>query len=239
MAFTGAWRQRAMSPDPYEKLHTAGADHVRDSTDPNPTWELSGDLTTGVPEFIEDSDHPDISWLVIDTAGVTYDMTDYQSHEAPDSPRVAPDEGASRQRGYGPPVLQSHDTRYLAPRFEGLATAPVNNIANQRGLNADPVNNPEGFRFGWVEQYWVDRKFYEGERVHDRRLLTPNTAYVDTGQPSQPVPFGNPFASLARIITSANQRPMIRRQPPTIDETIVTDGSDDTYANDYPEWVTG
>lgn len=239
MAFTGAWRQRAMSVDPYEKLHTAGSDHVRDAMDPNPVWESPGDLSSGVPAFIEDSEHPHIDWLVADTGGVYVDVTDYESHEAPDSPMVAPDEGASRQRGYAPPVMQSHDERYLSTRFEGLSTSPVNNIANQRGLNADPVNNPEGFRYGWVEQHTVDRKLYVGERVHDRRLNLPNTVYIDTGQPAQPVTFGNPFASLARIITSANQKPLIRRQPPTIDETIVSDGSEDTYADTYPDWVAG
>lgn len=238
MAFTGAWRQRAMTVDPYEKLHTAGSDHIRDATDPNPTWEAPGDLASGVPDFVEDSEHPDMYWLVADTPGVYIDVTDYESHEAPDSPMVAPDQGASRQGAYGPPVMQSHDERYLSTRFEGLSTSPVSDEARRRGLNADPLNNPEGFRWGWVEQYTVDRKFYQGERVHDRRLNLPNTAFEDTGQPAQPGSFGNPFASLARIITSVNQKPMIRRQPPTIDETIVTDGSEDTYEA-YPDWVAG
>ncbi len=238
MTFTGAWRQKQMTADAYERLHTAGADHVRDSTDPNPSWELPGDLTTGVPEFMEDSEHPDIGWLVIDTQGVSSDVTDYQSHDAADSPRVAPDEGASRQGAYASPVMQSYDERYLSTRFEGLATSPVSDESRRRGMNADALNNPEGFRLGWVEQSLIDRKFYQGERVHDRRLVSPNTAYSGTGQPMQPVPFGNPFASFARIITSANQKPLLRRQPPTIDETIVTDGSEDTY-DAYPDWVAG
>ncbi len=238
MTFTGAWRARQFSVDPYERLHTAGADHVADSKDPNPTWIAPGDLDQ-VPEYVSGDYPEDPDWLFADTPGVWVDATNYESHEAPDSPMVAPDEGAARQAGFAPPVLQSYDERYLGVRFEGIDKSPVNDAQLRRGLNADPINNPEGFRLGWVEQNFVDRKMYDPERIHDRRLNLPNTADVVANQPGQPVPFGNPFAGLARAITSVSQRPMIRREPPPIDESVVDDGSENTYDATETDWVVG
>lgn len=238
MAFTGAWRAKQFSVDPLEKLHTAGADHVSDATDPNPTWDAPGDLDQ-VPEYVS-GDYPENpDWLYADTSGVVVDVTDYQSHDAPDSPMTAPDEGASREGVFAPPVLQSHDERYLGTRFEGLATSPVSDAALRRGLNADPLNNPEGFRYGWVSQTFVDRKMYDPERIHDRRLITPNTASVVADQPGQPVPWGNPFSGLARAITSVSQKPMIRREPPPIDQSEVSDGTEDLYDAHETDWVAG
>lgn len=240
--FTGGWRAKQFYTDPDEKLHTAGAVHVADSKDPNPTWIAPGDLDQ-TPEYVSGDYPEDPDWLFADTPGVVLDQTNYETHEAPQSPLTAPDEGASRGGAFAPPVFQASDERYLSTRFEGLGESPVPTEALRRGLNGDPLNNPDGFRRGWVEQTLVDRKMYDPTRVHDRRLLQPNTATVDADQPSQPVPFGNPFASLARMITNVNQRPMIRREPPPIDQSIVTDGSEDIYdaGGEYAEtdWVAG
>ena len=237
MAFTGAWRARQFSVDPYEKLHTAGADHVADARDPNPVWVAPGDLAQ-VPGYISE-DYPEPEFLFADTPGVWIDQTDYESHDAPASPMVAPDEGAALEALFEPPVLQASDERYLSARFEGLDTSPVSDAALRRGLNADPINNPDGFRRGWVQQTFVDRKMRDPERIHDRRLNLPNTADLVADQPGQPVPFGNPFSALARAITSVSQKPMIRREPPPIDESVVTDGSEDTYDATETQWVAG
>lgn len=237
MAFTGAWRAKQFSTDPQVKLHTAGADHIRDTPDPNPVWDAPGNMDQ-VPEWA--SEYPDADWYHADTTGVTMDLTDYQSHEAPDSPMTAPDQGAARQGLFAPPVLQSHDERYLSTRFEGIQSSPVPTEALRRGLNADPINNPDGFRFGWVEQHTVDRKMYDPERIHDRRLNLPNTADLVSDQPGQPVSWGNPFSAMARAITNVNQRPMIRREPRPIDDSIIDDGADEVYdAPMYPDWVAG
>lgn len=238
MTFTGAWRARQFTVDPPERLHTAGADHVADSGDPNPTWNAPGNLDQ-VPEYVSD-DYPEQMWLYADTPGVTLDTTDYTSHDAPRSAITAPDQGADDQALFEPPLLQSHDERYLHSRFEGLGESPVPTEALRRGLNGDPINNPDGFRRGYVDQNFVDRKMYDPVRVHDRRLNLPNTADIVHDQPGQPVPWGNPFPGLARAITTVNQRPMIRREPPPISESVTTDGSEDTYdAATYPDWVAG
>lgn len=237
MTFTGGWRARQFSVDPYEKLHTSGADHVKDSLDPNPTWITPGNLDQ-TPEYISE-DYPEPDYFFAETNGVTIDNTDYMSHEAPRSPMTAPDEGAARDGLFEPPLLQAHDERYLSARFEGLQTSPVNDAQLRRGLNADPMNNPDGFRFGWVEQNFVDRKLYDPERIHDRRLNLVNTADLVMDQPAQPTPWGNPFAGMARAITSVSQKPMIRRTPPPVDESVVTDGSEDTYDAHETDWVVG
>lgn len=237
MTFTGGWRARQFSVDPYQELHTAGADHAKDSKDPNPTWITPGDLDQ-VPNFITE-DYPEPDYFFAETNGVALDNTDYQSHEAPDSPMVATDQGASKEAMFEPPLLQAHDERYLSARFEGLGTSQVNDAQLRRGLNADPINNPDGFRFGWVNQTFVDRKLYDAERIHDRRMNLVNTADTVADQPAQPVPFGNPFAAMGRMITSVSQKPMIRRQPVPIDESTVSDGSEDTYDASETDWVVG
>ncbi len=235
MAFTGAWKAKHFSVDPDQRLHTAGADHVRDFADPNPTWDAPGDMDQ-VPMFV--SEVPHIDWMLADTDGIDFDRTP-DSHDAEyRSAMLAPNEGASRQDTFAPPLFQASDERYLSSRFEGLGESPIPTEALRRGLNGDPLNNPEGFRRGWVEQFLVDRKLYDPQRVHDRRMVRPNTADVVTDQPSQPATFGNPFSGLARAMTSISQRPMVRREPPPIDESILTDGSEDTY-DAYPEWVVG
>lgn len=235
MTFTGAWRARNFSVDPYERLHTAGADHVADAQDPNPTWETPGELDQ-TPVWV--ADYPENDFLFAETAGITLDNTDYQSHDAPPSARTAVDQGAATDALFEPPLLQAHDERYLSSRFEGIGESPVATEALRRGLNGDPLNNPEGFRRGYVDQNFVDRKLYDPVRIHDRRLNLPNTADVVTDQPGQPVPWGNPFNGLARAITNVNQKPMIRRQPQPIDVSEVSDGSEDVY-DAYPDWVAG
>jgi hypothetical protein len=86
----------------------------------------------------------------------------------------------------------------------------------------------------------VDRKMYDAERMTDERLITANTA---TGIDDQPVPanpgaYNTPFSSLARILTTVNQKPMMRRQPPAMDQSVITDGAEDLYDAES-DWVIG
>lgn len=237
MAFTGGWTRRQFYVEPLEKLHTVGAEHSdRATQDPNPVWDAPGDLDV-TPEWM--ADYPDADWLHADTPGISIDMTP-DSHDTYGGPvATAPDQGAADESVYAAPIVQDYRERYLAARFEGLSESPVADAALRRGLTADPINNPEGFRFGWVEQNFVDRKFMIGERFHDRRLNTANTAY--DGGDGNPVPStsGNPFRVLARAITDVAQKPMIRREPPPPDVDIVSDGSETLYDDGMPNWVVG
>lgn len=159
------------------------------------------------------------------------------------------DYGSSRKSNYDTPPFQAADERYLSWRFDGFGPVELPALAGggQRGLNSYAVNNPplesyggQGYRFGWVEQFAVDRKMYDPTRVNDERLIQPNTATEIDNQPvpGDPGPYNVPFNSLARILTTVNQKPMMRRQPPAMDQSIMTDGTDDVYDSDN-DWVIG
>lgn len=163
------------------------------------------------------------------------------------------DYGSARKSSYDVPPMQAWDERYVSTRIEGVG--PVGDLiptlagGGQRGLNGLSVNNPalesyegKGYRWGWIEQFMVDRKFYEGQRVHDERLNLPNVAEFET---DAPVPEGagaynSPFDVMARAITTVNQRPMVRRLPPPIDQSITDDAE---FAEESPyysdSWVVG
>jgi hypothetical protein len=137
------------------------------------------------------------------------------------------------------PAMYFDRERWLIPRFETFGPGSmVDPITSRRGLNGLPENNPDGFRPGLVEQSWVDRKLYIGERVHDARMVTPNTAAAPVNAPA---PTGNtsssnsPFDSLARGLPNIWQRPLIRREQPGITEAVLDDGL--VYAADEGQWV--
>lgn len=159
------------------------------------------------------------------------------------------DFGAARKHVYDTPPFQAHDERYMSYRLEGFGPIELPALAGggQRGLNSYGVNNPplesyggQGFRFGFTEQFVVDRKMYDPERLNDERLITPNTVTFidDQPVPDDPGPYNGPFSSLARILTNVNQTPMMRRQPPPMDQPEMTDGTDDLY-DAASEWVIG
>lgn len=152
------------------------------------------------------------------------------------------DFGSDRASTYGAPPTQFADERYESARFEGVGPVSLAPQVFTRGLNGLADNNPDGFRPGYVEQNWVDRKFAVGERVHDMRILTPDLPFVDTDAPppADPGAYNSPFSSLARMVTSVNQRPMIRREAPPVDQDVISDGSGAGYGDAYAagtEWV--
>lgn len=153
------------------------------------------------------------------------------------------DYGSDRASTYGAPPLQAHDERYESVRFDGVGPVSINPQVFTRGLNGLAENNPDGFRLGHIEQHWVDRKLHVGERVHDMRLLTPNTPYMETDAPvpDNPGAYNSPFSSLARMVTSVNQKPMMRRETPAVDPATISDGTESAaIADPYgagTEWV--
>lgn len=158
------------------------------------------------------------------------------------------DQGATRRTTYAPPPLQFASEEYGGARFDGFGPVPVSDDARRRGLNGDEVNNPplesyqgRGYRWGWVEQQWVDRKFFVGERVHDARVVMSNLATVadDQPPPAKGNPYTSPFRSLAKGVTRTWQTPMQRREPPTISESIVVDGSEAAPSPIVGDWVVG
>jgi hypothetical protein len=80
---------------------------------------------------------------------------------------------------------------------------------------------------------------YDATRVHDERMITANTATVldDQPVPDNAGPYNEAFSTFARAFTRP-QTPMMRRQPPPMDQSIMADGTDDLYDADS-EWVIG
>lgn len=251
--FGQAWRESAFTTDPDQPLHVADPSHAIPSLDPNPTWIAPADVQEQA-DFLYDGDAvvgdfvSDASGLILDTTPTDHNDGGRFSVTAEGWQTTAANEetagrsyGAERADAFQVPPFQDASTRYLSRRFEGLDGTAVAPVALVRGLNSDPANNPEGFRRGWVEQTFVDRRMYEGERTHDRRLVTPNLAYMETNQAAVPGTSGSPFDSLARSLRSISQTPTIRREPPSISESLMDDESDQGYAYDTQpgDWMAG
>ncbi len=255
--FGSAWREKAFYVERDEPLHVADSSHAKPQADPNPTWVAPADIHDQ-PEFLYDEDAVVGDW-VDDGPGLIFDTTPYNHQhggkfeafesdlEAQQYNEVVADApyGAEKQDTYVAPIAQDYSTRYLGNRFQGFANSGVSDVVLKRGLNGLPENNPptdlepSGFRRGWVEQSFVDRKFQVGERFHDRRLLTPNTAFVEANQGPVGGTSGNPFSTLSRAMTTIAQKPQLRREPPSMSESVTTDGTDETYSYDSQpsDWV--
>lgn len=221
-SFSGSWMRGAYVDPAAPVRHTADPAHqVPDELDPSPTWH-GPSVDVGPSALLTDL-LPGMEWVVT-TPGRVIDRSATRAHDADPG-----DHGASRDRAYGEPPERFADEIYDGARFESFTVTPISTTALQRGLNGLPTNNPDGFRNGWVEQSWISRKFAIGERVHDHRVLLPNTAFVETtgdGSTNPPAsPYLSPFAPLARVIKRINQTPEIRRQPPDMLAGQVTDGS--------------
>jgi hypothetical protein len=251
--FSRGWRETAFTVDPDEPLHVADPSHSRASNDPNATWYAPADVHEQA-DFLYDEDAvvgdyvSDATGLILDTTptdhqdggdfGISTNNVDQAATNAATAGRSY---GAERQDTFYVPPFQDSSTRYLNRRFEGLDATPVAPVVMVRGLNSNAENNPEGFRRGWVEQTFIDRRMYDPERVHDRRLVTPNVAYTESNQEAYGGTSGSPFDSLAKSLRSISQKPQIRREPPSISESLMNDGSDEGYAYDSQpgDWVAG
>jgi hypothetical protein len=251
--FGSAWREKAFTTDPDEKLHTADPSHAQSSNDPNTTWIAPADVHDQ-PDYLYDEDAvvgdyvSDATGLVLDTTPTDHNdggdfgiSTTFVDQGATNAASAGRSYGAERADTFQVPPFQDASTRYLSPRFEGLDGTAVAPVALLRGLNSDPANNPDGFRRGWVDQTFVDRRMYDPERTHDRRFLTPNVAFMESNQAPVPTTSGTPFDSLARSLRTISQRPQIRREPPSMSDSLMYDGSDEGYAYDTQpgDWVAG
>lgn len=252
MAYTGAWKRTAgyyFVPDE-GRVHTADPAHaITDAPDPIAfvyTAPLGIDYTD---EAI--SEYPGMEW-VTDTPGLVLDMTPRQ-HEGGDTGRVFADDptmladsgarhgvdyGAARAHNYVPADTRAANETFDHERFEVPLSTAIDPTALQRGLNGLALNNPDGYRPGHNEWFRPNRKFLIGERRHDHRPLTPNTATTGTDRPPVPTQYGTPFAAWARAITNVNATPVQRREPEGISQAITADLSHagDAYVTD---WVVG
>jgi hypothetical protein len=249
MAFRGGFLAQAWQSVTPEPLHTADPAHSENEPGVDSyTYTAHGGVAA--PEYLDD--YVD-DWVVAETPGLQIDTTptshedgmgteayrsDVQLTHAQTVAHMT-DYGSARRATYAPPVTQFADERYIGKMFSGLGPIPMDPVVVQRGLNGLPENNPDGYPLGHISQFWVDRKFAIGERMHDQRYTLVNTADVVRDQPAGAEgAVGSPFDGLARAITRTWQRPMVRREPPSIDNSETTDGESGIYAAETP-WVVG
>jgi hypothetical protein len=234
MAFTGAWRASAGAYTQPEQGVTHVSDPAHAVVGPDEGVNVYTYQTPAVTDPGDVAEYPGMEWIA-QTSGRVIDTTDYDNHGRDDSPH-----GADVDRNYGEPSTQFFNEHYSGARFEGLAGQDINPVALQRGRNGLTENNPDGFRRGWQEQSFVDRKFAVAqERVHDHRVIFPNTASF---APDAPALAGGAYPTtstlLARAITDITQSPEARRPPPAIGQDQIGDGSPYDYATSE-SWVVG
>lgn len=249
-SYSGRWKATAYLDPPRERFTLDAGHGVTDAPDAQA-------FTYNAPPLPEVADVGEFPGMEVYAAypGVTLDMTPV-SHEAPNQP-ARPDEagmmadshaahaqdfGASRGRSFVPGPMDFHgdaQVHTIVAGYGAEATA-MNPVALQRGLNADPVNNPDGFRTGETHFWRQDRKFAVGERRHDHRPTTLNTPAFPSNVPPPSeqdfTPYSSPFGSLARPITRMWNRPQLRRDPTGISEAVVSDGAADSVPVGA-EWV--
>lgn len=232
--YSGGWLRGAYVEPAAGKLHTADPAHGVDAGDPKSYANQAPPLT----EVGAVGEYPGLEW-VANTLGTVLDHTNYRSHDA----SVA-DAGAPRQLNYGVPAMQFEGEHYTGAKFASLGGQHVNPAALQRGINSLEQNNPGGFEPGQqqVNDFWVDRKFFVGPRVHDRRIVTLNTGYHDVNKPAAASPGNTTFTfdSLARAISRVNVRPQMRREPEPMSADLVTDpASVPPVVSSVSPWVVG
>lgn len=258
-AYTGAWRNataysdRALPPGP-------GVDpsHMRPE-DPDP-----GTVVAGYPRV----DHPpyyltqapddayafelDTPGLILDTEPITHDAGDPDvTHPAPipgaesRPPDVSAhqlDRGAQLLQIYADPAMRAADERPVTERWENKPVAVPSLTAVQRGTNSLDVNNPEGFRDGWLIKRYYHRELPHEWQKHTERALYPAgaaSAVVSPAMsPAQSNRYTSPFAWRSFWGSKAQQFPTMRRQPPDSWEDQTSDGTE--QQSDVPgDWVVG
>jgi hypothetical protein len=228
VAFTGAWRLNATYQPDERTVHVADPAHAMVGPD-----ESVQALNYATPPQLDPGpvgEFPGMEY-VVETTGRVIDTSDTRSHVADPG-----DHGAAVEGVYAEPMTRFADERYITERFEGNTAPEVNPVALQRGRNGLAVNNPNGFRLGWVERYFENRKFPVGERVHDHRIIFPDLPSFDEGAaPVEAGPYPVPFNSLARNITNVNQRPQARREPPPLYGDAITDGA--PFYSALGDWI--
>lgn len=265
MAFSGAWL-RSNGPFEYvdmQRVHTADPAHGEVSeVDPNSPGYTAPAGTTQTGFGI-----PDHEWMGGQGITLEYSPQEHDlgigEHAAPSDPYIggsglgggeltrtqrtmpvhAQSYGADLE--YNSPPMQFATERYGTIRSDGLGATPVTGTG-WRGTfgNSTPENNPSvpgwplGFRLGSdLMVVGVDRKFYLGERYHDRHVTSPNDAGAPTRQTrgTGPSPYLSPFDAARRAITRAWNTPAQLESPPDFSNDITSNApTDGTTA--MPDW---
>jgi hypothetical protein len=239
--YSGAWLRSAYVDPKAAYVPTASAEHGQDQGEGTHAYAHQA---PALPEPGSSETFVGMSWLdsVTNMLGTVIDRTSGESHDAPEGPGAhAVNEGAARAGYFSDrAATQFAGETYATVNFDSTPSPGVSNVALRRGMNSLPENNPEGFPLGraQVNDFAVFRKFAVGQRRHDRRVITPNTATAPSNVPAPDR--GNvmtsPYDSLARPFQRIFQRPGLRREPPSASDDLQTEA---TPQPAYPYLATG
>lgn len=211
--FTGAWRNAAAGVSDAGPTHTVDPAHGdRDPATGRDTGEAIPGFDPAAGDDIAGY-HP----APITADGTRLDSTDYDSHDATTADRGAV---AERFRADRPFTFDGDEYRVRYEDPIALVNRTISDAALRRGLNGDPINNPNP-RQPAPEAIWsVVRRRVLGYRTHQLRDVTDNTATVVTG--------GGRAAD--GVLTGAERglprllaRPAQRRSPEPLSDSITID----------------
>ncbi len=229
--YTGRWISGAYVDPKSSPVHTADPAHGEREED---QFAYISDAPP-MQEVAPTGEYPGSEWLSPTMGMGPVDSDPGTSHEGSTH---ATDTGRSVTGQWDPGPLKFDGEQYLMARFAGSPGPEVNPLALQRGINSLAINNPDGFNPGHHEQHWVERKFAVGERYHDRRVVTVDTAYAAVqGVPPVPTPNGTPFASNQRPFSTIAQTPQMRREPAPVDVDLVQDTEPTSAMAGLGPWV--
>lgn len=227
--YAGRWRDRGTYVDQATGPGGASPDlHMTYDDDP-----LAGSRPPAVPARAD-----------IAPPGITDDMTGYDV-DAPAAARgllldMSPedhgfmgshsdDRGAPNRQLFRRPMTHQHDeTRETAIRYEITPVSSGSAVGVLRGTNSLPVNNPEGFRFGWYQQNITNRRLWTKFRRHTLpglRVALATTPGYESPQPGDGSRYTSPFNLLVSSRRRTAKDPTQRRVPRPWDEDLITDGT--------------
>jgi hypothetical protein len=233
-AYSGAWR-RAQYFEAPEAVHTVDSEHQVRGQLHDPQTDAWTAERVSLPPGLDAYTDREADEAQVTTPGLVIDRSDYS--EAGHQHRGTHDEdlGAARAQNWAEKGIRGPNETY---RQQSVTSFRPENMQPtdenlRRGVNSHPMNNPplemydgEGFRIGTWDFAERGRLRQYLSRVlrsdHGIRPVSPNTTYVPPERADvREVPL---WSSLARSILQTEKRPMLRRAPPSIGETLIEDG---------------
>lgn len=249
MAYTGAWRNRALFTNEAAAL-APGADdsHMHPDAPEHGSRAPSGapprmDIA---PMFMTESADASYS-SALDTPGQILDQEPIQHDAAENVPIPSPQHmrsyGADQRMLQAPRFLRRFDEAYQTPRWEQPALQGDLTTATLRGDNSLPENNPDGYRLGFSVWRRMNRSAFPTAgmwRAHTERWLRPGGAAAATQSPAPEHAnrYESPFSWNKFAIGTRLQMPILRRDPPAWSESSTGDGSNQSLNADL-DWVVG
>lgn len=254
MAYSGAWRNAATTHDRAPALgdpelsgrHTAGY-RTSGSRIPPTSSRLDETPVEMTSDGAVEGGRYQPPGGPNDNSPETHDAGEKApSRQYPDAARMAAgrlhevNRGSVLARTYELAMMRQADDKHDTVRLEVAPIGGQSRTALIRGAYSYPEDNPDGFRYGYRIQQFVDRRMQGRHRwaygTRPLQILTPAFAQ-DAPAPLQDESsrFMSPFGSLDRARSRVAAIPVARRTPNNWDDDVITDGTAGVDAADiYP-----